>query len=828
MTGQLGFALTVAVVSGVATGVLAPVAPTDAFAGALAAGSALVAAEARAWRVPLLVAAAFFAATAHGAVARDRALSPPLGRWFDTVAASAADRAGDVVHLDGTIVLDAQPSVGGVRVMIDVERVRDGPGWRHARGRVQATVAGAAAPGAMREWTAGRRIRAPATLRRPAAAQNPGGPGLRWQALQRPFDLAASIKSAALVDVDAASWWHEAAARVRRHVRTSLSASIASHDPAAAGIVTAVLIGDRAGLADDVERRLQAAGTYHVIAISGGNVALLTALVILVVRQLVRSARLASVVTMAAIMAYGGIVGGDPSVARAVTAACVYVGAGLVGLTPRTLNVLSVVALGVVVVDPLTVVDVGAWLSFGATLGIVLVAERIARRLRPAAARSRDPAWRATLSGAAAGLLASGVALVAATVAAELALAPIAAAVFSRVGVAGIALNVVAIPAMAVVQVGGALTVAFAGWWDPGAALAAGAARFGANVLVGSTGLLDVAPWLSWRVPPTPFGWTIVYYLAWGICLLPIARGLVRRLAATAAVSSLVIIVTAPGVGRAAPPAGHLRLAVLDVGQGDSLIVQFPSGHSMIVDTGGTAGSFDVGGRVVTPAAWRLGVRRLDWLVITHGDLDHLGGAAAVAGDLDPREVWEGVPVPRNRDLTSLRTEARLGRRVWRTVRDGHAMEVGGVTLDVLHPPAPEWERQKIRNDDSIVLRLRYGDVEVLLTGDAGAEFERRWSDEGDAAPVRVMKVGHHGSRTSSSEVFLSRYRPTVALISAGRANLFGHPAPEVLERLQRVGAEIFRTDRDGAVIIETDGQSVEVRTLRGAHWTLRVVWTSS
>jgi competence protein ComEC len=152
-------------------------------------------------------------------------------------------------------------------------------------------------------------------------------------------------------------------------------------------------------------------------------------------------------------------------------------------------------------------------------------------------------------------------------------------------------------------------------------------------------------------------------------------------------------------------------------------------------------------------------------------------------------------------------------------------MEMGDVRLEVVHPPAPEWERQKIRNDDSIVLRLRYGDVEFLLTGDAGPEFEQRWPEEMDVAPVRVIKVGHHGSRTSSSEAFLSRYRPDVALISAGRGNLFGHPAPEVLARLQRIGAEIFRTDRDGAIILETDGRSVDVRTMRGQHWTLRVLW---
>jgi competence protein ComEC len=142
-------------------------------------------------------------------------------------------------------------------------------------------------------------------------------------------------------------------------------------------------------------------------------------------------------------------------------------------------------------------------------------------------------------------------------------------------------------------------------------------------------------------------------------------------------------------------------------------------------------------------------------------------------------------------------------------------MEVGEVVLEVLHPPPPDWERQKVRNDDSLVLRLVYGGVEFLLTGDAGAEFERK-SDERETALLRVLKVAHHGSRTSSSAGFVKSYRPDIALISAGRGNLFGHPAPEVVGRLSAAGAEIFRTDQDAAVIVDTDGRRVSVRTQTG------------
>jgi competence protein ComEC len=151
-------------------------------------------------------------------------------------------------------------------------------------------------------------------------------------------------------------------------------------------------------------------------------------------------------------------------------------------------------------------------------------------------------------------------------------------------------------------------------------------------------------------------------------------------------------------------------------------------------------------------------------------------------------------------------------------------LEAGGVTIDVLNPPVPDWERRRVRNDDSIVLRLRYGDVEWLLTGDISQAVEGQWPAGDDAgAPLRVLKVAHHGSRTSTGEPFVSRYAPVAAVISVGRQNVFGHPSPDVVQRLARVGAAVFRTDRDGAVIVETDGREIRVRTWLGRRWQARL-----
>jgi competence protein ComEC len=805
----LGPLIAACLVAGAAAGLVTPVGPTDAVATALALASLAFVPDALALRRALVMAAVCGAGAAHGAFARDRAVGPPLVRWMDQTAGESA-RAPDPVLVRGWLAGDAARTDFGVRLVIDVREILEGSEWRAAPGRVQAYVAGDLAAARARDWTAGRAVVTPVSLRRPQVLINPGGSGAVVQALRRPYHLAGTIKSAALITVEPGAWWHEAAAAVRRHVRDAVARHV--HRETQAAIVTAILIGDRAGLSDEVERRLQAAGTYHVIAISGGNVALLVLLTIGAVRLVVRPHRAATCLALLIVLAYGWVVGGEPSVQRAVTAAAIYLIARLAGLVPRAVHVIATVAILIVGVDPLSTIDVGAWLSFGATLAIVLYAEDLGRKTSRfflgAVLSQRTPKVLSILG---------------ATLAAELALMPIGAAVFSRVTLAGLVLNFIAIPAMAIVQLAGLLVAGLDPWWTSGAATAASVADLAAACLLSSAALVELAPWLSWRVTPVSAGWTILYYAAWVSALRPYGPERTRRISLGVAGVATLVVMTAPDFGTTSPSRDRLRVAMLDVGQGDAIAVQFPSGESLLVDTGGSPGPFDIGGRVVTPALWALGIRRLDWLAITHADLDHIGGARAVLADLGPREVWEGVPVPRSPELQAMRADARANGRLWRRLQSGDRLDIGEVVLEVLHPPPPDWERQKVRNDDSLVIRLVYGHVEFLLTGDAGPEFERRSWDESETGRVRVLKVAHHGSRTSSSAALLSSYRPDIALVSAGRGNLFGHPAPDVIARLAAAGAEIFRTDRDAAVIAETDGRRVSVRAMRGRTWDVRM-----
>ena len=282
---------------------------------------------------------------------------------------------------------------------------------------------------------------------------------------------------------------------------------------------------------------------------------------------------------------------------------------------------------------------------------------------------------------------------------------------------------------------------------------------------------------------------------------------------ATAAVA-VVLGLGLSGSTRGVPArkADVLRVVVIDAGQGDAVLVSTPAGAEVLIDAGGLAGStFDVGSRVLLPALRALGVRRLDALVLSHGDPDHVGGADVVIRRLRPTAVWEGVAVPPNEGLRRLAAVADAHGILWRTVRPGVVERSGDVWLRVLHPPEPDWERQRVRNDDSVVVEVRYGDVSIVLPGDIGAAIERALVPRLALGRVVVLKAAHHGSATSSSEPFIDAVRPAAVIFSAGRNNRFGHPAPVVVERFQRRGIEMFNTATDGAVFVETDGKEADV-----------------
>ena len=415
-------------------------------------------------------------------------------------------------------------------------------------------------------------------------------------------------------------------------------------------------------------------------------------------------------------------------------------------------------------------------------------------------------------------------ALLASSIAAEAGVLPLSAWFFSRMTVAGLALNFAAIPLMAVVQIGGMIVVAAALVSMDAARVIGAVPSWAAEQLVSSARLVRAAPWAAWRVPPPPLAVLLAYYAAAATLVSRsiwpriICRHTGRWTTAAAAVwiAATLWIAVAPSLAAAHPE--RLRALSIDVGQGDATLLDLPDGHSLLVDAGGLGGvsSFDVGERVVVPAIWASGLRRIDYLVVTHGDADHAGGAASVLALLRPREVWEGVPVINHPLLTLLRQSAGGARVGWRRLQSDDELELGSTEI------ACSIRLARIGTAAGCATQIRWCsrsgtcDVSLVLMGDADASVESVIAAELRPAAVRIVKIGHHGSRTSSSAAFIHAARPAVGLISCGRHNRFGHPAKEGPTRLEAADVRVFRTDRHGAIALETDGHVVSATAFTG------------
>jgi competence protein ComEC len=263
-----------------------------------------------------------------------------------------------------------------------------------------------------------------------------------------------------------------------------------------------------------------------------------------------------------------------------------------------------------------------------------------------------------------------------------------------------------------------------------------------------------------------------------------------------------------------------LEVTVLDVGQGDSLFVAFPGRHTMLIDGGGALESFhergmrsgiDTGEEVVSPYLWSRGLKRIEVVALTHAHQDHLGGLPAILENFRVDELWVGHDVESAAYQNILALAAARGVRIVH-VKAGNSFTRGAVSGSILWPEDTSEERAA-KNDDSVVIRLTDGSRSLMLPGDIERPSERQILADDPPLSADFLKVAHHGSRTSTIDAFLSAVNPAFAAISSGKDNSFGHPSPDVVERLESAGVRVYRTDRDGAITVTTDGRALSVTT---------------
>lgn len=747
----------------------------------------------------------------------------------------------------------------GLRYDIDLEQVQTAGEWRTVHGGLRATYFfDARVPGNPEPVRAGERVEILARARLVRNFGDPGAFDYRGALRQQGIDLTATLRNPALMQAlpGPAPGPSYDLARLRGRLLNELDAMLSPAGDRAA-IARAMLLGDRSFLDSQQAESFRDTGAFHVLVLAGLHVGVLAALFLWTGKKLRLPIAATAMLTIAALCFYMAIIEDRPPITRAALMAIIYLLARIFYRRVALLNAVSLAAIAILLFRPSEVAQASFQLSFLAAGIIAAIAgpllERTAEPYRRALEHlgdvTRDGSYspKATelrldlrsLSARLGSMLPSKLAghsgqivvlpcrvvlrlweLAVLSIALQIGMLPLMARDLHRVSFIAPVANIPAVLLTAVIVPFGFASLAVSAVWKGLGLVFGRVLGFLIGILAASIHWFARLPSSSMRVPSPPTALLIGFLVAAVIVAAAILTSARWTFAVALAVelAFAALMVTYPFSARF--QRGRLEVTVLDVGQGDSIFVAFPDGRTMLVDAGGLPGAnyvrgmragLDIGEDVVSPFLWSRGLKHIDAVVLTHAHEDHLGGLPAVLRNFHVGELWVGRDVD-SAAYRNVLAEANA-RRIPVIHRErGEHFDWAGVRVSVLWPATSEPVRAA-SNDDSVVLRLKDGDNSLLLTGDIERTVERSILVNGDELAANFLKVPHHGGRTSSTPAFLQAVHPTIAAISVGEANPYGDPSPDAVERILAEGTRLFRTDRDGAVTITTDGRSMNVRS---------------
>jgi competence protein ComEC len=746
---------------------------------------------------------------------------------------------------------------------LDISGVEFEEALHPARGGLRLSYATHPEGAPLPELHAGDEVAVLTEARQPQVFRDEGAFDRRAYLAQQNIDLVATLRAPELIErlSSATPTLGTSIARARRRLRDEIDELFTGNQHAAA-LLRAMLLGDRSFIDQGEAADFQKTGVFHVLVVAGLHVGALAFALYWVGRRLRLSRVCTMLFTLAILSAYVAVVEQRAPVLRAAMMAAIVVLGGFFFRRLELLNSAAMAALILLVAKPLALRDSSFQLTFlaiGCIAGLALpwlekTVQRYVRALRGWRDVTRDAAheplvaqFRIDLRSLTLWLsekipqrlrkitgdtLVGGLSLtfrawelLVLTMALQLGMLPLMARDFHRVALSAPIVNLAAVPLTGVVVPLGFLTLA------TGLILPTAGKLLEAPLAWLTELLLHIVRWfahfprLSYRVPGPPL-WLMVLFFAAAFLLgaemrlkHPLRRAMIRVSWIVFLGCALVMAMYPFG---ATWTRGKLELTVLDVGQGDSLLVVFPSGKTLLIDGGGAFGGFpgredhngvDPGEEAVSPYLWSRGFHKLDVVALTHAHQDHLGGLIAIVENFRVAKLWIGREVSSSA-LARLEELARARKITIEHELRGKSFSWDGVEGAFMWPETLREEMAApAKNDDSLVLQLHYRNRSILLTGDAEKQAEHEILEENSAETLRadVLKLGHHGSKNSTSLEFLAAVRPRVGIISVGEDNPYGHPSPELLERLQNAGVRILRTDRDGAVHMLTDGTRLEI-----------------
>lgn len=622
--------------------------------------------------------------------------------------------------------------------------------------------------------------------------RNPGEPDMA--AIERERGIDAQVQSAQMLRVLPPGKLTLRIAFAQAHAWALAQLRLRMGEPYAS-ILAGELWGERSSLSPDLRAEFQQTGTVHILVTAGLHLGVVALFAVALLRRAGAPRLAVAFGAMAAIWSYAAFSGMHLPSMRAATMISFGLGAYAYGASPLSWNAYGAALLGVAVFTPDDVGSASFDLSFSCVGAILLLAEPIGALLETFALPERVRE-----------------ALVL-SIATQIGTWPLTAATFLLFAPYAVFANLLVVPVVGATMALAALQFALFRLPE----LAQAAANADSWLLAWIVSVVSTVSSLPGAgVPMTPApAWSIAAYEA----LLVAAAALWHRGARTAALCALLLGFSTVV---SAPPAidTDLRITVLDVGQADGIVIQTPAGNVIMVDAGGRlerggvgqSSAEQVGQRIVVPYLRRAGIDRIDALILSHPHGDHAGGMAPVMRSFGVTQFADGGQkyggYAYNDALRTARTDRipivypRAG-AVWRTN--------DGVTLTFIGPSLPFIQSNNAINDNSVAFILQYKHFRMLFTGDAGVAAEERFLNEGIDLHADVLKVGHHGSAYSSSPAFIAAVHPKYAIVSVGRHNMFGHPAPSTIDTLHRFGAHVYRTDENGAVSLTTNGTAYAI-----------------